>query len=389
MSDNNNDQQADQVVVDESKTEKLKAVFDAAYANAEMIFKSGDTTPLKTNLNDDLFQSAWELGGIVHAARGVALTLCAYKIVAEDQDIRIHKADHEGGFSARSFDTAVTVPFLQSLSLPYNSQTHWLSQTFSFTCPYHRNTNLKTKPQKAGPLMVKVVNEVEESQQPRAVAEAVATVILYRLIEERDKGKVSLEKPKELQIDLVVELLHRHFNKTYSKNAPRLPQIAIYAIYSCIVNSMERYQGLELQPLERMKTANRKTGSVGDIDVNRGKQPEEAVEVKLGIEITEAEVNEAIEKIRHASVSRYLILSTAGISKDHETKIKQIQYDFRRANGCEIIVNGVIDTIKYYLRLIRSTTDFIYAYTTIVETDPDVSYEHRQAWNDVCKEVLG
>lgn len=389
MYENNNEQQVEQVCVDKSKVDLLRAVLDASYVSAEKIFKSGDIAPLKENIDEELFQSAWELGAVAHAARGVALTLCAYKIIAEEQDIRIHKADHEGGFSARSFDTVVTVPFLQRQSLPYNSQTHWLSQTFSFTCPYHRGLTLRTNPKKAGPLMVTVVNEVEEAQQPRVAAEAVVKIILYRLIEERDKSKVSLEKPKELAIDLVVELLQKHFNKAYSKNAPRLPQIAVYAIYRCIINSMERYQGLDLQPLERMKTANRKSGSVGDIDVNRGRQAVEAVEVKLGIEITEAEVNEAIEKIRHASVNRYLILSTSGIAKGQEVKIKKIQYDFRRANGCEIIINGVIDTIKYYLRLIRSTTDFIYQYTTIVESDPDVSYEHRQAWNDVCKEVLG
>ena len=59
----------------------------------------------------------------------IALTLAAYKITEPAQDIRLHKSEFSGGFSARSIDNAGTIKFLQTNSLDYNVETHWLSQT--------------------------------------------------------------------------------------------------------------------------------------------------------------------------------------------------------------------------------------------------------------------
>jgi DNA (cytosine-5)-methyltransferase 1 len=141
--------------------------------------------------------------------------------------------------------------------------------------------------------------------------------------------------------------------------------------------------------LERMKTANRKSGTVGDVDVNLGKQAIEAVEVKFEIPISREDVAEAIQKLKHESVQRYLILSTSGIQDGELEPIEELKTNFKRTNGCEIIVNGVLDTVRYYLRLLRSTNDFIFEYTNLVESDPDLAYEHRLAWNEICSKLLG
>jgi DNA (cytosine-5)-methyltransferase 1 len=138
-----------------------------------------------------------------------------------------------------------------------------------------------------------------------------------------------------------------------------------------------------------MKAANRKSGSVGDIDVLRGNQPVESVEVKFGKPVSIHDINEAIQKIKSKTVERYLILSTAGVENDEADQIANKIIEFKRANGCEIIVNGVLESIAYYLRLIRSTTDFILKYTSHVESDTDLGYEHRVAWNEICQTILG
>ena len=73
-----------------------------------------------------------------------------------------------------------------------------------------------------------------------------------------------------------------------------------------------------------------------------------------------------------------------GVADGEIDEIANLTHSFRRSNGCEIIVNGVLDTIKYYLRLIDSPATFINLYTALVEADPDLGYEHRLAWNEVC-----
>lgn len=374
---------ADAATLEKGRLKRFTQILEDAYVIAEEKLKSGDWTAQQAILGDS-YSDVTALSIIRHAARGIALTLAAYKIMEPDQDIRIHKSEYAGGFSARSIDHTGTIPFLQAHSLYYNVETHWLSQTFSFAGPYLPDLVLKTQPKPAGPLMIAVVNAIESAPNPIEVAEATLQIILGSLIDARNRGKVQLEKPQNLSIDQTISLLKQHFLYGYEKNSPRLPQIAIYAIYQAILPTVARYKDLELVPLERMKAANRKSGSVGDIDVNKSGQPFEAVEIKFEVGVSRTHVAEAIQKIKTASVQRYLILSTNGVAEGEAEEIANLANNFRRSNGCEIIVNGVLDTIKYYLRLIDSPSTFINLYTALVEVDIDLGYEHRLAWNEVC-----
>ena len=173
----------------------------------------------------------------------------------------------------------------------------------------------------------------------------------------------------------------------YKTNSPRLPQLAMYAMYQCLVDSVLRYDGCDLEPLKRMKSADRKSGTVGDIVLLRSGLPAEAVETKLGEPITEMMVLQAIDKIRTATVDRYFILSTAGVRGDEADVIRERCDAFRKSNGCEIIVNGVLETLRYYMRLIESQAEFVSRYAQLVEVDADPDYEHRVAWNELCHDL--
>jgi DNA (cytosine-5)-methyltransferase 1 len=278
-------------------------------------------------------------------------------------------------------------------SLPRNVETHWLSQTLSYgDTPWTRDRVLRTTPKAAGPLLIDIVNTLEErhSKNPKqssALARGIAVVILIELIKIRNKNKVLLTRPKGLLIDQIIRLLNKHVSTQYDKNAPRLPQLAIYAIYKCLVRSATRYRDFHLEPLGRMKAADRKSNTVGDVVLTKESHPIEAVETKLGIPIGIDIVSEAIEKIRAGSVERYLILSTAGIAVTEAHEVERLCLEFRASNGCEIIVNGVLETIRYYLRLLNSANDFILEYVELVESDIELEYQHRIAWNQLCAEL--
>lgn len=51
-----------------------------------------------------------------------------------------------------------------------------------------------------------------------------------------------------------------------------------------------------------------------------------------------------------------------------------------KTHGCEIIVNGVIPTLKYYLRLLENPATFIPVYERNLATDYDIKAVHRQQW---------
>ena len=367
-----------------AEREQLLSILQQCYDQAEIESKKENHADLIAFIGENDAKVIIELANLKHACRGAAITLAIYKILHPEQDIRSHKSEYKGGFSARGVDTYVTVPFLRDNGLPYNVETHWLSQTLSYAAPYTPDLVLKTVPKKAGPDFITTVNLIESSADNSDRIKKILILMLEKMIEERNKGNSPLTKPKNLSIDEVMTLLHKHFSHSYEKNAPRLPQVAIYAIYKCLMEDVDRYSEFELKPLERMKTANRKSGTVGDIDLWKDGRPIEAVEIKFEIPINHSHVNEAMQKVLTESVERYFILSTAAPDPDEADEIQRLKEDFLRTNGCEIIVNGVYDTIKYYLRLLRTTNDFINAYTDLLSNDPDANYEHKVAWNNIC-----
>lgn len=365
------------------KLQQLKDQLEKVYCKAELVVNGDESFDLTDN---DYIIAARDLAKLKHAFRGAAVTLLGYKLVSPTQDIRAHKDEYADGFSARTFDTRVTVPFLIEKSLPRSVESHWLTQTLSFADILTRDITLKTQPKKSGPLLIEVVNFAEEITA--AEVEVMLLVIFIELIKIRNKDRVILTKPKNLPIDTVKNLINNHFLTKYKHNAPRLPQIAIYAIYMSIIGKMARFDGQNLECLQRMKSADRKSGTVGDIVViDSGSQPIEAVEIKFEQPISDIHVCEAIEKVRGASVSRYYMLSTKGILEEDADIISSRKADFLKQNGCEIIVNGVVDTIGYYLRLLPNTTEFLSHYADLVETDEDTGYEHRIAWNELCAKI--
>jgi len=227
--------------------------------------------------------------------------------------------------------------------------------------------------------VVQVANAIQD--RGPWLAHSIAILVLTELVVERNRSTVPLNKPKGLSIDEALGLLAKHFSIGYAKSARRLPQIAVHATYQCIVPTFDRYRGCRLMPLERLKAAKRRAGSVGDIDLMRNGIPFEGVEVKLGRRIQMKHVIEAIEKIKTATVARYYLLSTADVDPQDAEAIDAKRDEFRRSNGCEIIVNGVLQTLRYYLRLLPSTTHFLSNYVDGLVEDPDLDYEHREAWN--------
>lgn len=376
----------------------LGDVLSACYKDAIVVVETGDSSSLDSILGQTLREKVARLAGLKHASRGALLTLMIYKAVFPEQDIRYSKAEFEGGFPARVYDTKVTVPFLMRESLPYNVETHWLSQTLSFAGPWTRELVMKTQPKAAGPLLVECVNDVEEwkpsgedgAEDVADIAGAVATLVLVELIRERNKGKVALTRPKNLTIAQTKGLLSAHMRHSYSKTgAARLPQLAMYAVYQCMLESVLRYDGCVLEPLARMKSADRKAGSIGDVVISKSDIPVEAVETKFERQVDETTVRTAMDKIRTGTVDRYFILSTSGVKPEDSDAIVNLCREFRSSNGCEIIVNGVLETVGYYLRLIESTSEFLMRYVKLLEDDQDLDYEHRIAWNFVCKSHFG
>lgn len=109
------------------------------------------------------------------------------------------------------------------------------------------------------------------------------------------------------------------------------------------------------------------------------------VEVKFEIPVNAIMIEDAYKKISEKSVQRYYLLSTVAPSEDDRVAIDEMICKIREEHGCQIIVNGVFPTLKYYLRLLDNTDIFVEKYVKNLSENTEINFEHKIAWNKVCE----
>lgn len=217
-------------------------------------------------------------------------------------------------------------------------------------------------------------------QQPR----------LMLLIKQRENSKIELAKPHSLSISDIIQVLELHFNYRYScQGASRLPVLAIYAAYQCMVREIFRFRDKVLCPLEAHTSADSQSGQIGDIQVNHGDGSAfEGVEVKHQIPIDVETVRHAYSKFMVYRTDRYYLLTTADMdAADWESINREIR-QIRRNHGCQVIVNGVYSSLRYYLRMLDDTALFIEYYVSLLERDKSIKYPHLVAWNEIISKTV-
>lgn len=312
----------------------------------------------------------------------VVMTSLVYKTLHPEQDVRRHQSSIEGGYAGRGFDFAHITPFLKKCKFPAMAESGWLTRSLEQKSPYDYNFKGAIKPSALKKAFLDVFDYVEERNVD---ANEMVDYLMQSLIILRDKHQIRLSLPNNLSKADIVHTLHKHFHYHYQcKGASRLPVLALYAAYQCTVEDCRRYDGKQLLPLESHTSADAQSGRLGDIDVvDENGNPFEAVEVKFDIPVTYDIVEIAKEKIIKTNITRYYILSTAEVKETDRGKIHEAIQRIKAVHGCDLEVNGVESSLKYYLRLISSPAVFLRRYTALMESDEAVMYEHKAAWNEL------
>ena len=312
-------------------------------------------------------------------ALAVLITLTLKKIISPKQDIRNHQAKMKDGFSGRGLDEKIVTPFLKEKDFPYmKGGSGWLTRSFEQDQPYRKDYRGGISPPTLKSAFLSAVHEIQSG----ADSEQVLSYILRQLAERRDKRKdISFDRPTNLHIGDIIQRLNKHFSNK-GQGAARLPVLAIYAVYEQLVNEVKKYEDCILEDLRSHTSADAKTKLLGDIQISQEGKPIEAVEIKHGIAITPQTVDDCYKKIKKSTVKTYYLLSTSDkMSPDTWQKISKIVLNIREKHGCQMIVNGLIPSLKYYLRLLKDTNKFIDSYVTLLEKDLDIPYSLKSKWN--------
>jgi DNA (cytosine-5)-methyltransferase 1 len=316
----------------------------------------------------------------------ILLTCCIKKLLSPSQDIRIGQDNMSGGYSNRSFDQRFVTPFLKRYGYTH-CEASGLESGRNFERPHPWDLKYAANPRGRGnrESFLGILNYIEDED---GETETVAKYLLWYDLSKHTTFNKAKVPPLEKQISKIIRVLTRHFTESSGQGKSRLPVLALYATYEQLVVELDRYQGMALQPLARHTTADLRSGSIGDIQINCIDEPFEGVEVKSERPITAAMVNELPRKFNKRKIARYYILSTSNpyIKNEDQKSVDLAVHEVESITGAQIICNGLIRTLWYYLRLLKEPSKILTKYQALLESDEDIRPELKEAWNSVISE---
>ena len=332
------------------------------------------------------------IGEKINTQKGVftvLVTLVTHKIIDPKQDIRKHQTSMKGGFSGRSIDFSFITPTLKELGLPSMAESGWLTRSLEQPYPYNLDYNGKISNKIVKEAFLNVLDFVEKN--PKS-AKNILRLLLAEAIASKNDAIVEivpLENPEKLTIENIIKALDTHFKTKYDTHGgSKLPVLAFFAIYKSLIKEIGRYKGCSLAEMGSHTASDRTSKTAGDIEIFKKKALFEAIEIKLDKAIDATMVRIAIEKIARYNPDRYYILSYIGIKESDKLEIADLIDDLKLKHGCQIIINGLLPTIKYYLRLITSLDEFIINYNNLIETDQEIKKIHKIKWNELMDKYL-
>ena len=357
-------------------------ILEAAYDEAVERMANGN---YEIQLEDDLIKDIRIVVERSESNKGmiaVLTTLLAHKIYNPNQDIRYHQAQQENGFAGRGIDQQYITPFMKQKNFPSMSESGWLTRSLEQPHPYTLDYPGNIRPERIKKAFLEIIDYVQVQNED---ARRILTYYFALLIKQRDSMNIDMAKPHSLSIATIIEYLKKHFTYKYScAGASRLPTLAIYAAYQCMMKQVSRYSNKKLLPLESHNSSDTQSGRIGDIEIdNENNTAFEGVEIKHEMQITPQLVRDAYEKFKVYNTDRYYLLTTANMDAADWGAIENEIQRIRDLHGCQVIVNGVYSSLKYYLRLLSDPAEFVDNYVELLKVDDTVKYQHKSVWNDI------
>lgn len=325
----------------------------------------------------------------------VLVTLLFYKIKHDKQDIRLHKFElrsssdlNKKGFSGRSFDTKYITPNLKKLGLPSMAESGWLTRSLEQAAPYDLNFPGRI----SGGVKDAFLNILNEVEVKGFSPNKVFIYLINKAFIKASENIVSIDKlenSESISILQLVNILDAQFHNNYgTSGAAKLPMLAFHAIYQILLKELNKFSGCSLPAIGSYTASDKTSKTAGDLEIfDSNHYLQEAIEIKLSIPIDIHMVRRAKEKIYKFNPKRYYILSTAEVLQSDIHDIYAEIDEIKTEHGCQLILNGVLHTLKYYLRLIDNVEEFISIYSNLIEIDSELKFIHKQYWAQQIKRL--
>lgn len=379
---------------------EYRAILEETYnkANRELHKDNGTSflNSLKTQQKEWILAVA-ETSESLKAVTTALTTSLVKKVEDPKQDVRYHKTELKNGYSGRTLDTSNITPFFKKkFRRIAMKESGWLTRSIEQAQPFTLDFRGKIRNKKTKNAFLNILNDVEERKADPEKYLVALFIFLIRntAIDTHIIHHTTIRNG--VPINSIVDCLATHFFHKYDgSGASRLPVIALYSIYQLLTRDVARFKGKRLLPIKSHIAPDVRGGGVGDIEVVDGNGAYfEAIEIKHGIPIDSVMIEDAYEKFKNTPIRRYYLLTTAepNIKAGEEQEVKKVAARIRVEHGCEVIVNGLIPSLRYYLRLLREPNNLLENYTKNLELEfqktTEVKKEHIEVWQIIMNSLM-
>lgn len=285
---------------------KIKSILSGGYLDSILLKLPKMDFSKLSEVNRNLLRSI--VNGITsetgRALVGILFLQLVVKSIAPEQSIRLHKGTNRKGsfswvegISMRTIDTSFCTPFLRKQGfLKLNKYGVFMTRSLAENYPY----SVFYKAEMKGPFAewLEIVDLIEDNSLPAELGLSYLIVLLKNKSESFENlasNLISIANNYQKQsFDEVSFILKEFFNNTiYSARA-------FEVVIHCFLQAMAEsgYLGeLNLAPLSQMRSANKKHGNIGDVELREGGVVVESWDAKYGKTYLRDELEELRDKI--------------------------------------------------------------------------------------------
>ena len=235
---------------------------------------------------------------------GLACLQLAIKSIAPEQSIRLHKGSTTkgkfswvDGISMRSLDRNYNTPFLRKYGLlNVNRDGVFMTRSLAENYPY----SVLYKAEMRGPFdqWIAIVDAIEDNSMPAELGLCFLLALLQNRSDQfkkrADQACLLTKRYAEKNFEEIKGLIVRFFNTTdYSARAF---EVAMHSFYQAMAE-MHMFGDAEVVPMSQMRSANKKHGNVGDIELKENGIIIESWDAKYGKPYLRDELDELRDKL--------------------------------------------------------------------------------------------
>lgn len=292
---------------------------------------------------------------------GVTFLQLTIKSITPDQSIRLHKGTTRrgsfswvDGISMRTIDSTYSTPFLREQGfLNINKFGVFMTRSLAENYPYSK----LYKAEMRGPFAewIDIVDAIEDESMPALLGLYYLMALLKNKSDAfskmADEAVELASKYKDKTFGGVSALMKSFFNDT--EYSARAFEIVIHGFMQAMAES-NMIGDLDLVPMSQMRSANKKHGNIGDVELKDGHVIVESWDAKYGKPYLRDELEELRDKILTSpgvKVTGFIVDGKVDRRRDIVDRAEEISVE----TGVEIHLFSFDEWIKYQTQRIAGS----------------------------------